>query len=70
MILNPRPGSIVQIWYRPGLRDWMPYHGRHARVIVASRGRPRNHLVRLRGGILVVVPCGNIRSAGEPQNNP
>lgn len=56
-MLNPKRGSIVQIWYRD---KSMPFHGRYARVVVAGTGKPRNHLVRV-DGELVIVPCGNLR---------
>jgi hypothetical protein len=60
MIASPKIGQLVQVWYRPVLRDVMPYHGRIGRVVVVSRGRPRNHGVML-DGQTVVVPCGNLR---------
>lgn len=39
----------------------MPYQKRHCKVLVIARGRPRNVLVRLRGGVLMVVPFGNLK---------
>jgi hypothetical protein len=63
MMLNPRVGQRVQVWYGQALRAVVPYHGRPAVVVVAGRGRPRNHLVRLDDGTTVVVPCGNLRAA-------
>ena len=59
-MLNPRIGQCVQVWYRAGYRDFMPYHGQVGRVVVASRGKPRNHGVTI-DGKLVIVPCGNLR---------
>lgn len=59
MTANPRPGQRVQVWYRASLR-WLPYHGQVGVVVVASKGRPRNHGVRI-GEREVVVPCGNLR---------
>jgi hypothetical protein len=35
-------------------------HGASGTVTIVSRGKPRNHLVRLDDGRLVVVPCGNL----------
>jgi hypothetical protein len=59
MLLNPRLGQQVQVWYRAELR-WMPYHGRIGTVVAAGRGKPRNHLLEI-DGQRVVVPCGNVR---------
>lgn len=67
MLLSPRVGEMVRVWYRRSLRGLMLYHGRVGRVLVSGRGKPRNHLVRI-GGEGVVVPCGNlikIRREGE-----
>lgn len=61
MILNPKVGSQVQIWYRKALSEIMPYHGEVGTVIIASRGKPRNHGIMLERGVMVSVPCGNIR---------
>lgn len=60
MISNPRIGQLVQVWYRKGLRDAMPLHGRIGEVEVVSRGHPRNHGIRI-DGVLYVVPAGNLR---------
>lgn len=57
MMLNPRIGSQVQLWYK---NKEMPLQGRTGTVLVASRRRPRNHGVEI-DGRLVVVPCGNLR---------
>lgn len=62
MILSPRVGRSVQVWYRAGLREHMPLHGRVGVVRVSSRGKPRNHGVEI-DGRMYVVPCGNIRRA-------
>lgn len=61
MMLNPRRGSVVQVWYRAGVRDHMPLHGQIGVVLIPSRGRPRNHGVEI-DGTLYVVPCGNLRT--------
>ena len=61
MIVRPKVGQLVQVWYRKELADFMPYHGQIAHVLRISRGPgPRNHEVSIDGAI-VVVPCGNIR---------
>ena len=65
MILSPRIGQCVQVWYRPVLRDGMPFHGRVGIVRIRSRGRRherRNHGIEIDGQI-IAVPCGNLRKA-------
>ena len=64
MIANPKPGRRVQVWYRKDRAPYMPWHGKLGVVEIASRGKPRNHGIRMEAGELVVVPCGNLR---EPQ---
>jgi len=61
MMLNPRIGQAVQVWYRRDMR-WMPYHGRVGVVRVRSRGKPRNHGVVV-AERMVSIPCGNLRPA-------
>ena len=60
MITNPRLGMMVQVWYRQQVREIMPLHGKEGTVRLASRGKPRNHLVEVEGKCYVV-PCGNLR---------
>jgi hypothetical protein len=61
MLVYPRLGQPAQVWYRPGLRDSRPLHGKVGPVMVVSRGPgPRNHGVIL-GGVLHVLPCGQLR---------
>lgn len=60
MIANPKPGRRVELRYAARVRPFAPLHGRTGVVVIASRGKPRNHLVQLDGGPLVVVPCGNL----------
>lgn len=65
MLTNPRPGDRVQLWYGERWRRACGHlHGRKGVVEIASRGKPRNHGVRV-GGELVVVPAGNLRKRGE-----
>ena len=59
MLANPKQGQTVQIWYGKKSRYSMPLHGAKGTVVIASKGKPRNHLVQV-GAITVVVPCGNI----------
>lgn len=60
MMLNPRLGQRVQIWYRAAVRFGMPLHGKVGVIKVVSCGKPRNHGVEA-DGILYSVPCGNLR---------
>jgi hypothetical protein len=60
MLSNPKLGNAVQVWYAPVLRDALPLHGQTGVVTVRSRGRPRNHGVRIDGRDYVV-PAGNLR---------
>jgi len=71
MVSCPRIGQVVQIWYRDAVRALMPHHGKVGRVVLASRGRPRNHMVEVdsceRVGehlavtrVRIVVPAGNL----------
>ena len=61
MMLNPRIGQRVQLWYRERLRPIAPHHGKYAVVLAAGRVRPRNHLVLCDDGTRVIVPCGHLR---------
>lgn len=64
MLLNPRIGQLITIWYRKSNRD-LPYHGQKGQVIITSKGKPRNHLVCTEKGIKIVVPCGNLQAIKE-----
>lgn len=66
MLCNPQPGQPVQVHYRASMRT-MPLHGRCGTVVVASRGRPRNHLIDVDGS-LYTVPCGNLISPRETES--
>jgi hypothetical protein len=59
MLVHPRLGQTVRLWYQDRT---MPFHGRIGQVVIVSKGKPRNHGVRV-GLEIVVVPCGNIRRA-------
>ncbi len=62
MIVHPKLGQRVVVWYRASVRDFMPHHGKIGTVVIVAKGRgPRNHGVRFDDGISTVVPCGNIR---------
>ncbi len=60
MLANPKIGRIVKIWYRKSNRH-LPYHGEKGKIVVASKGKPRNHLIEMASGATVVVPCGNLQ---------
>ncbi len=61
MIVYPKPGQQVQIWYKKALADWFPLHGKVGTVRVVARGKgPRNHGIVV-DGKLYAVPCGNLR---------
>jgi len=62
MLSNPKPGQRVVLHYRASARGRMP-HGARGVVEVPGNARPRNHLVRLDDGRVVVVPAGNLRKA-------
>lgn len=68
MLVHPKPGQVVQVWYRKQVAAWMPWHGRLGVVRIVAKGPgPRNHGIEI-DGRLIVVPCGNIRkppTAGE-----
>lgn len=59
MLVNPKIGQPVQVWYGKKTRDMMPLHGKTGTVEIVSRGKPRNHGVRV-DGLLFVIPCGNL----------
>lgn len=64
MLTCPRVGQLVQLHYSRKVvaAGCAPHHGKIVEVVVrATRGRPRNHLIRLPDGVLMVVPCGNLR---------
>lgn len=60
MLASPRKGQIVQVWYAAKWRPIMRLHGKIGVVEIVSRGRPRNHGVRV-DGRAEVIPCGNLR---------
>ena len=66
MISNPIQGQEVYFWYAEKKRQWAPYHGKRATVMIPGKGKPRNHVVELCETLpsmdrcLVSVPCGNL----------
>lgn len=61
MVSSPKPGQPVQCWYKD---RGMPHHGKVGVVRIVGKGRPRNHGVEI-GGVIVVVPAGNLRPVKE-----
>jgi hypothetical protein len=65
MLVHPRHGQPVQIWYNKRIAPTMPLHGRTGTVQIIARGKgPRNHGVEIDGQVYAV-PCGNLRKAKE-----
>lgn len=60
MISNPKAGQQVQCWYAQRFARLWPFHGAVGVVKIVGRGRPRSHGVLI-GGVIVVVPAGNLR---------
>lgn len=61
MVSNPQPGQQVRLHYAKHYAGLMPYHRKQGTVVMAGRARPRNHLVKINQGPLVVVPAGNLQ---------
>lgn len=59
VLANPRVGDQVVIAYCARVRPMMLLHGQVGMVVIASRGKPRNHAVHINGTIYIV-PCGNL----------
>ena len=64
MLTHPHPGQRVRLRYLESARAHCP-HDRAGVVEVVGTGRPRNHGVRLDGGPLIVVPCGQLVPAAD-----
>jgi hypothetical protein len=64
MLTCPRIGQRVVLHYGQKYLDaGVRHHGKHGVVVARkTKGRPRSHLVSLEDGLLVVVPCGNLRN--------
>ena len=61
MLRNATIGQAVELRYRAPLRPTTGLHGHRGEIVVAGRGRPRNHGVRLDDGRVVIVPAGHVR---------
>lgn len=60
MIVHPKPGATVQIWYAKRYAHTMPLHGKLGTVEIVVKGKIKNHGIRI-DGRLYAVPCGNLR---------
>lgn len=64
MISNPSIGQSVTIHYAAKARHARPLHGKTGVVVIASKGRPRNHGVLI-DGRMYVVPAGNLMPTND-----
>lgn len=66
MIVHPKLGQSVMIWYNRRVAPSRPLHGLTGRVVVKAKGPgPRNHGVRMEDGTFCVVPCGNLNKVTQ-----
>ena len=71
MLTCPRIGQPVRLHYARRLVDAgaAPHHGKIGAVVIRkTKGKPRNHLIRLADGLLLIVPCGNLVAATESES--
>ena len=59
MLSNPKPNDRVEIRYAKHKRSIAKLHGKRGVVVIAGRGRPRNHGVEV-DGVLYVIPAGQL----------
>jgi len=59
MLNHPKVGQEVELRYAKSKREVAPYHGMTGVVVRVTKGKPRNHLIRVCGR-LVVVPAGQL----------
>lgn len=64
MLANPKPGDLVRLAYAKKKHPIAPHQGAVGVVELISKGKPRNHGVRLVCGRLLVVPCGHLVKLG------
>lgn len=64
MMSNPSEGEWVQIRYAKRFAHLWPYHGCIGKVVIAGKGKPRNHGIAIAGRI-IVVPAGNLFNFGR-----
>lgn len=64
---NPKVGRPCRIWYAEKMRPLMPHHGMAGVILIAAKGKPRNHMVRVCpscAGIAskeLAIPAGNLQ---------
>lgn len=68
MLANPQVGQLVRVHYNKTRAPFMPYHGRYGRVVVVSKGKPRNHGVEI-DGKMICIPCGNLNKVQARRND-
>lgn len=64
MVSNPKPGQRVVLRYAKRRAHLFHLHNAAGVVRIAGKGKPRNHGVEV-GGVIVVVPCGNLTAEHE-----
>jgi len=67
MLANPKLGDLVRLAYAKKRHPIAPLQGAVGVVEIISRGKPRNHGVRV-DGRLHVVPCGHLIKLGPLAN--
>jgi hypothetical protein len=66
MMANPKLGQLVQVWYAKRYAHTMPLHGKIGKVVIVSKGKPRNHGVEV-NGTMYAIPCGNLRKVHDTE---
>ena len=64
VVSNPRRGQLIRVRYGKRWRAIPRFQDAMGWVVIPSHGKPRNHLVKI-GGKLVIVPAGNLMPAVE-----
>ena len=62
MLVNPKINQLVEIRYNPKMRGGelgTNLHGKTGRVVIAGKGKPRNHGILIDDAVFII-PCGNI----------
>lgn len=65
MMANPRLNQPCRVRYRASRAKYMPYHDAVGKIVIVSRGKPRNHGVLI-AGVVVCIPCGNLMATEKP----
>ena len=64
MITNPKINQLVQLKYNKKKWPTALLQGKIGTIVLAGKGKPRNHAVNVEG-VIYIVPCGNIFSLTE-----